>query len=89
MFWGCTSLKNVTFGNNWWGFPNDTSGSAYRKIDLQDSPLTHDSCLDLFNKVADKTATEKSYNIALSDTTKGYMSEEEIAIATGKGWTVA
>lgn len=71
---------NITFGNNW------ASNDAVTSLDFSTCDLTHDSCLDLFNKLATKSS---SATLKLSDTTKDYMSEEEIAIATGKGWTVA
>ena len=71
---------NITFGNNW------ASNDVVTSLDFSTCDLTHDSCLDLFNKIATKSS---SATLKLSDTTKDYMSEEEIAIATGKGWTVA
>ena len=80
MFVSCLKLTNVTWGNNW------ASNDSITSFSVDHSPLSHDSCLDLFNKLATKTS---SATLSLSDTTKGYMSEEEIAIATGKGWTVA
>ena len=75
-----TEPVNITFGNNW------ASNDAVTSLDFSTCDLTHDSCLDLFNKIATKTSAA---TLTLSDTTKDYMSEEEIAIATGKGWTVA
>lgn len=80
MFLGCGSLTNVIWGNNW--LPN----SSIASFSVQWCPLSHDSCLDLFNKLATR---DNSPTLKLSTTTKGYMSEEEIAIATNKGWTVA
>ena len=80
MFSGCVNLKDVTWGNNW------ASNSVITSFDASPSPLSHDSCLDLFNKLATKSSNA---TLQLSTTTKGYMSEEEIAIATNKGWTVS
>ena len=80
MFSFCSSLTNVTWGNNW------ASNNSINTFFVNDSPLSHESCLDLFNKLATKSS---SATLTLSSTTKGYMSEEEIAIATNKGWTVA
>ena len=76
---GATSV-NVFWGNNWASNPATTS------FDASPCPLSHDSCLDLFNKLATKSSNA---TLSLSATTKGYMSEEEIAIATNKGWTVS
>ena len=80
MFYDCGSLTNVTWGNNW------ISNTSITSFEVRQSPVSHDSCLDLFNKLATR---DNSPTLRLSTTTKGYMSEEEIAIATGKGWTVA
>lgn len=76
----CSKLTNVIWGNNW------ASNSAITSFDVSSCPLSHDSCLDLFNKLATKSSNA---TLKLSTTTKGYMSEEEIAIATNKGWTVS
>mgnify|MGYP001779308285 CR=1 len=80
MFNPCNKLTDVTWGNNW--LPN----TQITSFDISSSPISHDSCLDLFNKLATR---DNSPTLKLSTTTKGYMSEEEIAIATNKGWTVA
>ena len=84
MFAGCKNLSTLTLGPDW-GI--NTSISSF---DLSYSPLTHDSCLDVFNKLADKTQTATtSATLKLSSTTKALMSDDEIAIATAKGWTVS
>lgn len=80
MLSACSKLTNVTWGNNW------ASNSAITSFSVSSCPLSHDSCLDLFNKLATKSSNA---TLELSTTTKGYMSEEEIAIATNKGWTVS
>ena len=78
-FDGCTALTNVTWGDNW------GSNEAMTRFDVSDCPLSHDSCLDLFNKLATKTTMAI---LTLSSTTKSYMSDDEIAIATAKGWII-
>ena len=84
MFYGCYKLSTLTLGPDW-GI--NTSISSF---DLSYCPLTHDSCLDVFNKLADKTQTATtSATLKLSSTTKALMSDDEIAIATAKGWTVS
>ena len=84
MFMGCYSLTNLTLCPNW-GI-NTSDNYCY----LADCPLTHDSCLDVFNKLADKTQTATtSATLTLKSTTKALMSDTEIAIATNKGWTVS
>ena len=79
-FNGCTSLTNIIFSENL--FPN----TGFNALDLSYSPLTHDCAVDIFNKLATRT---NSPALKLSTTTKGYITEEEIAIATGKGWVVS
>ena len=79
-FKNCTSLTDITFADRCF------AASYVRNLDLSYSPLTHDCAVDIFNKLA------KRFNspvLKLSTTTKGYLAEDEIAIATGKGWVVS
>ena len=84
-FDGCSSLRNLTLGTDW------GINTSVKELDLSDSPsLSHDSCLDVFNKLADKTQTATtSATLYLHINTKALMSDEEIKIATDKGWTVS
>ena len=79
-FGSCTSLANIIFPENL--FPN----TGFKNLDLSYSPLTHDCAVDIFNKLATRT---NSPSLKLSATTKGYLTENEIAIATNKGWVVS
>ena len=79
-FSGCTSLSNIIFSKNL--FPN----TGFKELTLSDCPLSHDCAVDIFNKLATRT---NSPALKLSATTKGYLTENEIAIATGKGWVVS
>ena len=79
-FGACTSLSNIIFSENL--FPN----KGFKDLNLSDCPLTHDCAVDIFNKLATRT---NSPTLKLSATTKGYLTENEIAIATGKGWVVS
>ena len=84
MFYGGTSLTSLTLGPNW------GSNTKITSFDISPCPLTHDSCLDVFNKLADKTQTATtSATLKLNSTTKALMSADEIKIATDKGWTVS
>ena len=56
-------------------------------IDLSSCPLTHDSILNVINKAADVTASPKT--LTLGSTNLAKLSDEEKAIATNKGWTLA
>ena len=78
-FFGCRSLTNVVFEDNCF------SNAAFTKLDLADNPLSHDCAVDIFNKLATR---DNSPSLKLSTTTKGYLTEDEIAIATGKGWVI-
>lgn len=79
-FYNCTSLTNIIFPDNL--FPNSDLAS----VDLSYSPLTRDCVIDMFNKLAART---NSPAIKLSTTTKATLSEEDLAIATGKGWVIS
>ena len=79
-FYSCRMLTNVVFEYNCF------SNSSFSSLDLSYSPLSHDCAVDIFNKLAART---NSPTLKLSSTTKGYLTENEIAIATGKGWVVS
>lgn len=59
-----------------WQFKDDVS--------FQNSPLDRTSILKVFNGLQ---VVENKY-ISISKTTNGYLSDEDKAIATNKGWTV-
>ena len=80
LFYGCNFLTNVVFENGCF------SNTALTTLELSGAPLSHDCAVDIFNKLATRT---NSPTLKLSATTKGYLTENEIAIATGKGWVVS
>lgn len=73
MFYGCTSLTDCG------GFKN-----LLYDIDLRYSPLTHESAMNIINKVA----TTNGHAITFSKVTYDTLSEEEIKIATDKHWGI-
>ena len=75
IFFGCHKLTNVI---------GKFEGTEYN-LDLSFSPLTPDSAMVFINGLA--TVTEKR-TLALSATTYDSLTNEQIAIATSKGWTV-
>ena len=79
-FWKCTALTNIVFEDNC--FPDST----FWLLELSSSPISHDSIITLFNRLATR---DNSPALKLSTATKGYLTENEIAIATGKGWVVS
>ena len=83
MFNSCSSLTSLTLGANW------ASNNSITSFDLSYCPLTKESVLDVLNKLADRTATTNKPTLKLKSTVKALLSDEEIKIATDKGWTVA
>ena len=79
-FSGCSKLKNIIFENNCF------STEGMNKIYFTACPLTHDCAVDIFNKLATRS---NSPVLKLSTTTKGYLTNDEIAIATNKGWVIS
>lgn len=76
----CYALTNVVFENNCF------SNSSMTKLSFVDCPLSHDCAVNIFNKLATRT---NSPTLTLSATTKDYLTADEIAIATGKGWVIS
>ena len=84
MFLYCTSLTNLQL--------NDLGhNQSCTSLDLSTcSALTKDSILFLFNNAFDRATAgyTKAFTITLNATTKALLTEDEIAIATNKGFTV-
>lgn len=78
MFNNCESLENLTLGENW------ASNSSITSFDLSYCPLTHNSEVDVLNKLATR---DNSPVIKFSSKVGLYQSE--IDIATNKGWSVS
>lgn len=76
-FSGCTALTDVRIGEL---PPRDMS-----LIGLNESPLTHESLLGLLNALP---VIKNKYGFQLGETNIAKLSEDEIAIATNKGWTL-
>lgn len=77
MFLGCISLTNL-------------GGFVGLKVSLDlshCSKLTHDSLLNVINKVSDVTASPKTLTLGANNIAK--LTDAEKAIATSKGWTLA
>ena len=84
MFYNCISLTNLQLNDL--GHNEDCTS-----LDLSDcSALTKDSILFLFNNAFDRTAAgyTTAFTIKLHSNTKALLTEDEIAIATNKGFTV-
>ena len=74
MFNGCTSLTDFTS-------PTFRISVDFSKC----SKLTHNSLMSIINNLATATSTQK---LTLGSTNKAKLTDDEITIATGKGWTV-
>ena len=78
MFSNCSKLSNLTLGTDW------ASNSSIKSFDLSYSPLTHESAIDVINKLATRS---NSPVIKFSNAVGLYQSE--IDVATNKGWSVS
>ena len=98
-FGGCSNLVNLTFMKNIGKAYTQTSSSysPYR-ISLTDSTnLTHDSLMSVINNLYDLNLTYDVANggtlytqsLVLGATNKAKLTEEEMAIATAKGWVIS
>lgn len=99
IFAGCDNLTNLKFGKNLGkGYTAKSNNYSEHKLDLSYNPLlTHESLMSVINNLYDLNLT---YNVAgggklyrqslvLGATNLAKLTEEEIAIATNKGWTVS
>ena len=75
MFSSCVSLTTIT------GVIEGTKVD----IDLSECPLTNSSAMVFINGLANVTSTK---NITFKDSTYDTLTEEQIAVATSKGWSV-
>ena len=105
MFAYCTSLTSVPlldatsltnadnmFGNDFSPLNKftDFGGLINLKVNLNLTPcpkLTHDSLMNVINEAADVTASPKTLTLGTKNLNK--LTDEEKAIATNKGWTLA
>ena len=78
MFYNCDKLTNLTLGTDW------ASNSSISSFDLSSCPLTHESAVDVINKLATRN---NSPVIKFSVEVGLYQSE--IDVATNKGWSVS
>lgn len=81
MFDYCSALASLTLGADW------AKNSAVEKFNLSTCQnLTHDSVVGVLNKLA---VRDNSPVLALHADTLALLTDEEKAIATNKGWTIA
>ena len=78
IFLECSKLSNLTLGTDW------ASNLNIDSFDLSYCPLTHESAIDVINKLATRS---NSPVITFSNQVGLYQSE--IDVATNKGWSVS
>ena len=97
-FGGCSSLKSVKINNSGCSMQSNsfTGCSAITNFQVAEghnkaiyisemTALTHDSLVALINNLG----TVSSLALTIGSTNKAKLSEEEIAVATNKGWVVS
>ena len=78
-FRACSALENITF-----------EGVIGQNIDFSGSPLLKvESILNIFECLKDITGTETTKTCTLGSTNIAKLTDEQKAIATEKGWTLA
>lgn len=91
-FNGCTALTTLGgFLNFGEALPTTTAANNGNwQITLtQSTKLTHDSLMNVINKLYDiATKGCKTQRLNIGATNMAKLTEEEVAVATGKGWTV-
>lgn len=79
MFRYCVSLKNLELIG-----PIDS-----KDLNVQWSPLTHDSLINILNNLVDKSAdTSSSWTVTLGPDNIAKLTSDELKIAENKGWVV-
>ena len=101
MFWNCDVLQTIPQLNTsqvtnmddmftYCSSLTDLGGFTGLKVNLDlssSSKITHESLLNVINKAADVTASPAT--LTLGSTNLSKLTDEEKAIATNKGWTLA
>ena len=98
-FNNCNSLTNLVFLHDLGkGYTQKSNNYSYYKLDLHwSTKLTHDSLMDVINKLYDLNLTYDVANggtlytqqLVLGATNLAKLTADEIQIATNKGWTVS
>ena len=79
-FKDCSALQDVVF----------EGVIGQNGLNLQWSPLSHDSLMSIINCLQDKTADTSgtTWKVTIGATNVGKLTEDELEIAKNKGWTV-
>lgn len=84
----CSKLTNIVWPAVW--DLSACSNSYSKNFNVKDCPLTRDSIVQLFNALVDATGEDYKgqKSIQIKSTTYDSLSEEDLAIATNKGYTI-
>ena len=88
---GCTSLTTLGgFQNLGQAYTTSTAANNNNyALNLSAAPLTHDSAMNVINNLYDIASKGcKTQKVVFNSNTLALLSEEEIAIATNKGWSI-
>ena len=92
-FYNCRSLRDFGGFYNLGAAYTTTQAASYSSYTLdftQSTILTHDSLMNIINKLYDiKAKGCKAQKLVLGSTNTAKLTAAEIAIATNKGWTVS
>lgn len=104
-FYNCSSLTSITIPNSitsigdyaFDGCNNLTTLNLYEDFNINlyakglinATNLTHDSLLDMANKIKDRTGESTKYTFHIGTTNKNKLSAEEQLIVTNKNWTIS
>lgn len=90
MFLNCNELTNLTFFVNLGVGKLTTFHESTQRLSFTScTKLTHESLMDVINKLGDLSIQNITRNLELGSTNIAKLTAEEIAIATAKGWTVS
>jgi hypothetical protein len=80
MFYNCSNLENITF----------VEGSTINvSIDVRNSPLTHDSLMNIIDALKTYTTSSTSRKLTIGSTNKAKLDSDEQQMVIDKGWTLA
>ena len=88
-FEGCSSLTSITLPDvtMFTALSEITEGDGVRTF--QGAPLDHDTAMFIINHMMDyKAGFGGTANLYFSSTTCSYLSDDEKAVASGKGWII-
>lgn len=90
--WDCSNVTNMTdifTGSTKLSSITGSISNIRVNINLKSNPLDNDSAMVLINGLKDYTGTGSTRTITFRASTFSTLTDEQKAIATNKGWTIA